>query len=444
MDSGSTADISTDRTKLEELRANRLDDVIERVWSTPVPFYERKLREGGVDRSELGSTALSKIPTTIKEELRSSEQDHPPFGDYRGADPSQCVRLLTSGGTSGRPTASLYTPRDGQTEVLMLHRGLRRAGIEPGVAVVHAHPGYLMGAAQFQAIALESYGALSISLGPPSTDDSEVARQLEFIATLQPEVFFGYAPALIRYREVAAREGLTFPRDFGITKTIFLEPACQLDGPREWFEQQFDTEIFVATGMVEVLLNFGSQCRHHDGVHINEDHVVIEVLEVLEDGERPVEAGERGHLVFTTLGKDNFTLRFDSQDIGYILEGDCPCGEVTRRHVRLGRRDDITVVDGRPLLPIDILASLTGCEGVFGPEVLQFQMVRSGLDQPTLPLLLEMGAHNDDLVATTKLVETQVSDDLGVTVDVRWTDRAQQFTYKPSRVVGPEALEGLK
>ena len=55
---------------------------------------------------------LRAIPTTVKAELRRSEEEHPPFGDYRGAPASAAVRLGASTGTSGRPTLILWTRRD--------------------------------------------------------------------------------------------------------------------------------------------------------------------------------------------------------------------------------------------------------------------------------------------------------------------------------------------
>ena len=56
----------------------------------------RKLEAAGLRRADLrGLDDLAAIPTTVKAELRASEEEHPPFGDYRGAPAS-------AGGPAGR------------------------------------------------------------------------------------------------------------------------------------------------------------------------------------------------------------------------------------------------------------------------------------------------------------------------------------------------------
>ena len=46
---------------------------------------------------------LRHIPLTVKQDLRDSEAEHPPWGDYRFTDPRAAVRLGTSTGTTGTP-----------------------------------------------------------------------------------------------------------------------------------------------------------------------------------------------------------------------------------------------------------------------------------------------------------------------------------------------------
>ena len=99
--------------QLRELQAARLARQIERVWSVPIPFFKRKLETAGLTRADRPTLEdLHLIPTTQKDELRSNEDEHPPFGDYRGAPVSAAVRLGASTGTSGTPTLILWTRKD--------------------------------------------------------------------------------------------------------------------------------------------------------------------------------------------------------------------------------------------------------------------------------------------------------------------------------------------
>ena len=99
--------------RVQVLQAERLQRQLDRVWSVPVPFFRRKLESVGLKPGDrVGLADLHRIPTTVKAELRASEDAVPPYGDYRGAPPSQAVRLGASTGTSGRPTLILWTPKD--------------------------------------------------------------------------------------------------------------------------------------------------------------------------------------------------------------------------------------------------------------------------------------------------------------------------------------------
>jgi phenylacetate-CoA ligase len=126
--------------QVRRLQADRLARQLDRVWSVPVPFFRRKLEAAGLRRADLrGLDDLALVPTTVKAELRRSEEEHPPFGDYRGAPPSACVRLGASTGTSGRPTLILWTRRDLAVDYAPRPRPMA-LGPPPGMSLANAHP----------------------------------------------------------------------------------------------------------------------------------------------------------------------------------------------------------------------------------------------------------------------------------------------------------------
>ena len=85
------------------------------------------------------------IPTTVKQDLRDSEAEHPPFGEYRFTRRQDCVRLGSSTGTTGTPTLTLWTRHDIWLEYESAARVWWRNGWRPGQIVTHAHPAYLYG-----------------------------------------------------------------------------------------------------------------------------------------------------------------------------------------------------------------------------------------------------------------------------------------------------------
>src|SRR5207237_1092796 len=116
----------------------------------------RKLEAAGVGRADLrGLDDLALVPTTVKDELRRSEEEHPPFGDYRGAPIEACVRLGASTGTSGRPTLILWTRKDHAAA-----HAARARGVDPerdlNLRVAGDHPAeqYLMVSSGLEALPL--------------------------------------------------------------------------------------------------------------------------------------------------------------------------------------------------------------------------------------------------------------------------------------------------
>src|SRR5439155_1584719 len=157
--------------RLRALQAERLARQLDRVWSVPVPFFRRKLEAAGLRRADLrGLGDLPLIPTTVKDDLRRSEEEHPPFGDYRGAPIEACVRLGASTGTSGRPTLILWTPKDLAVDHAASARGRWRWGLRPGMSLANAHPFGMNAGGWHFSHGVEMLGVLNVPAGPPCGD----------------------------------------------------------------------------------------------------------------------------------------------------------------------------------------------------------------------------------------------------------------------------------
>ncbi len=118
-------------------------------------------------------------------------------------------------------------------------------------------------------------------------------------------------------------------------------------------------------GLSEVMgPGVAGECQQCNGLHINEDHFLVEVLDpaTLE----PVPEGEVGELVITTLTKEAFPMiRYRTRDLTRILPEPCPCGRTLRRMSRImGRTDDMLIIKGVNVFPTQIEAVLFDIEGV--------------------------------------------------------------------------------
>ncbi|MEX2458660.1 MAG: hypothetical protein WD770_06705 [Actinomycetota bacterium] len=382
------------------------------MFDQPVPFFKRKLEAAGIGPDDVKSLEdLRRVPTTTKDELRASEAEHPPLGDYRGAPLERAVRLSTSTGTTGKPTIMLFTPHDLEVEYDAAARMFWRQGYRPGDAITHAHPGGLYGGQALLGGAIERFGALNIAVGPP-TSKADAERAIELWKELRPKGYEMFGPPRHLFWDTAIEMGLDPRTDLGMPEPEDVVP---------WRTFSAGIECFAF---------LGSSCGHAPGAHLGEDEAIVEVIDPA-TGE-PVPQGERGHEVVTTLTKDNFLLRYDLQDVVRVDASGCPCGETHARGFWDGRAGDVVRAGERELLPIDVSEALSDVEEVSRPA-LEFQMVR-GADPGALRLRVETPDPNATLRAR---VAGLLTERLGVPaeVDLVETGSLPRPAYKPARVV---------
>ena len=105
------------------------------------------------------------------------------------------------------------------------------------------------------------------------------------------------------------------------------------------------------------------ECLEQNGLHINEDHFFVEVIdpETLE----PLPEGKTGELVITTLTKEAFpVVRFRTRDLTSLITEPCPCGRtLVRMNKVMGRTDDMIKIRGVTVFPSQIESVLYEIEG---------------------------------------------------------------------------------
>ncbi|WP_372464797.1 phenylacetate--CoA ligase family protein, partial [Peribacillus frigoritolerans] len=131
-----------------------------------------------------------------------------------------------------------------------------------------------------------------------------------------------------------------------------------------------------------------------DGLHIAEDHFLVEVMNP--DTLEPVEDGEDGELVFTSLTKEALPIiRYRTGDIASITHEPCKCGRTTTRMSRVkGRTDDMIIVRGVNVFPSEIERVLFQMEGIV-PHY-QIHLVKKGnMDGVELHIEIESGFYKE-------------------------------------------------
>ncbi len=403
--------------RVRALQAERLGRQLDRIWDTPIPFFRRKLESAGLRRADLrGLDDLPAIPTTVKAELRASEEAHPPFGDYRGAPPSAAVRLGASTGTSGRPTLILWTRKDLAVDHAASARGRWRWGLRPGMSLANAHPFGMNAGGWHFSHGVEALGVLNIPSGPP-VGDGHIRDVIEVWRRLRPDMYRLFGNVATTYADAARTAGLDPARDLNLTVAG--------DHPSE--------QYLMASSGLEALPLLGSACAERDGAHLAEDLAIVEVIDRRTG--RALGHGARGNLVVTVLEKDNFLLRYDLEDVVRLNETPCPCGETHRRLFYEGRVRDLVPVGDRELLPIDVALVLYDFPEVSTPSA-EYQVVRPAEPAPTLQVRCEH-APGADVAPLAARIEERLRERLGVPARIELVPRGglPRFAYKAARVV---------
>lgn len=93
--------------KLQALQSERLVEQVKYVYDH-VEFYRNKMKEAGVEPEDIkGIEDLHKLPFVTKDDLR----DQYPYG-FLGVPLSECVRMQSTSGTTGRRVVAFYTQED--------------------------------------------------------------------------------------------------------------------------------------------------------------------------------------------------------------------------------------------------------------------------------------------------------------------------------------------
>ena len=342
------------RDQLEVLQLHRLRSTVARVLRGQPPGAERLATAGITAAGEIGSLAdLSRIPFTTKADLRASY----PFG-LLAVEREQLVRVQASSGSHGKPTVVGYTRGDLETWTELMARCMTMAGVRPGM-VIHNANGYglFTGGLGFHQGG-ERIGATVVPVSGGFT-----ARQAMLLRDLGAHVLVSTPSYALAIAQALAGAGGGGAASLPVRLGLFGgEPWTE--AMRGQIERALPLRAVSFYGLSEMCgPGVAAECPARTGLHVQEDHFIVEVID---PGGRAVPPGTEGELVFTTLTKEALPLlRYRTGDIGCLADTPCPCGRSTVRLTGLrGRLDDMLIVRGVNIYPSSVEHVLLGAGGV--------------------------------------------------------------------------------
>lgn len=319
-------------------------------------FYRKKIRARGIRPSDIRNLKdIDRIPFTTREELENN------FDEILSIPMYQVATIRQTSGTTGNPLTIAHSRKDLDIVADAYARKLTYHGVTSrDVVQVTTTYGLWQGAWSVHSGA-EKIGACVL---PVSSGDTE--RQIRLLKRFGTTVLYGVTNYHFRIAEVAKQLGEDL-RDSRLRLGICVaeKPTKQqLKKLREDFGYE---RLMIDYGATE-FPGFSVQCRADPEVHhVWADYYLIETVDP--ETHEPIQEGERGELVITSLQREAFPLiRYLSNDITELTDFQkCDCGLTHPKiSVNIDRKDFMVKVKGTPVFPsafekpLEKSAELTG------------------------------------------------------------------------------------
>lgn len=318
-----------------QLQLERLQSTLNRAYRN-VPFHRKRFKEMDIDLSQIETLSdLSRLPFM---ERRHISENYPynlfavPLRDI--------VRIHTAPGTTHNPTVSGYTPQDLSHWQSILARALQASDVTAhDILQITLNPGLSNWGRDYK------NGAEAIEAGVIPHTPMSIEKKLMVLRDYKTSVLIttpSLALQLANY--ILKKEIITNILEL---KTLIIVGEAIGTDDRLFLEKTLNVSTWSHYGLSEVpgpAIAF--ECEAHEGLHINEDHFLPEII----DPETGNVLPERqfGELVLTTLTTRAFPLiRFKTGDKAKIIRTQCSCGRKLCRIDWLGdRTDDLINIDG--------------------------------------------------------------------------------------------------
>ena len=371
--------------ELKKLQSEKLVKQVKHVYEN-VPYYRDLMDKKGVKPEDIhGIEDLHLLPFLQKSDLR----DAYPYGLL--AKPlSECVRIHSTSGTTGRRVVAFYTQNDVDLWEDCCARAIVAAGgSKEDVCQVAYGYGLFTGGSGLHG-GSHKVGCLTLPMSSGNTE-----RQVQFMTDLSATILC-CTPSYAAYIGEYLKEKGISPDDLSLKAGIFgAEPWTE--EMRRGIEESLGIKAYDIYGLTETSgPGVAFECCEQTGMHINEDHFLAEIIDP--DTGEVLPEGSKGELVFTSLDKEAFPLlRYRTRDICVLSRKKCSCGRTLIKMAKpMGRSDDMMIIRGVNVFPSQIEAVLLA-EGY----------------QPNYQIIVDRVNNNDTFDINVEMNPEQFTDTVG-------------------------------
>ena len=310
--------------EIKQFQEEKLYELLQYL-SENSPYYKRMFSENNIAISEIKLLEdLEKLPVTTKEDLSKFNDD------FLCVDQSELIDYVTTSGTTGNPV--FFGLSDKDLDRLAYNEAISFACSkitknDTVQLMTTIDRRFLAGLAYFLGARKLGAGIIRVGAGIPEL-------QWDSIFKFNPTYLIAVPSFLLKLIEYAENNNIDVNSSSVKGVICIGEPLKEQDFSDNSLSQKikskWDIELYSTYASTEMSTAF-SECEVQQGGH---HHPELIIVEILNEDDKPVNDGEDGELVITTLGVEAMPLlRFKTGDVVRAHHDACDCG---RNSLRLG------------------------------------------------------------------------------------------------------------
>lgn len=287
------------------------------------PFYKELFTKTRFNIAGIKSVDdLDVIPTTNKEDLQQRN------GDFLCVPVNKIIDYSSTSGTLGSPVTIALTENDLNRLTYNEYNSFVCADGQPDdiyQLMLTLDRQFMAGMAYYAGIRKLGAGIIRLGPGVPSL-------QWEIIFKLKPTAIVA-VPSFIHKLIEYAKEHNIDVNSSSVKKAICIGENIRnadfsLNILGKKITDNWNLKLFSTYASTEMQTAF-TECTAGNGGHLQPDLLIVELLD---EANKPVKAGEPGEVTITTLGVEAMPLlRYKTGDICMYFEEPCGCGRKTLR-----------------------------------------------------------------------------------------------------------------
>nr|WP_242876273.1 AMP-binding protein [Desulfosporosinus hippei] len=342
------------RTQIENYQLQKLQETL--LWAVSNSKFYKQLYSGLA--CEMGTLKdLLQLPFTTPEDLRQNPLD------FLCVSQNEINRIVTlqSSGTTGKPKRLFFTEADQELTIDFFHHGMLTL-VKPGDRVLIMLPGGTPGSVgDLLRLGLDRAGITGIVHGLVSNLESTLEQiqenKINALVGIPTQVL-----SLARFKDSQGR-----PVPLSLSRVLLSTDYVPLAIAQE-LEKTWGCKVFNHYGMTEMGLGGGLECEGFCGYHLREADLYLEIIDPRSG--LPVEEGQRGEIVLTTLTRRGMPLiRYRTGDLSRFIPEPCVCGTVLKRLELLKSRERVYLTETECLTMADFDEVLFAL-----PKVMDFEV----------------------------------------------------------------------